>query len=114
MIDLTKPMAFYDDRNKSDVDLLMTEILFKNEKTCVCKAVYVVRPKSQLAKDIKKAQKNGEQGNWWDVLEKEEAVVIDLETSEVMNKDLDSWYATNDLTVNGRYKDITKEPILNK
>lgn len=114
MIDLNKPIAFYDDRNKSDIDLLMTEILFKNDKTCVCKAVYIVRPKSKLEKDIKKAQKNGEQGNWWDVLETEEAVIIDLETSEVMNKDLDSWYATNDLTLNGIYKDITKEPVLNK
>ncbi len=111
-IDLTKPVAFYDDRNKYDIDYLLTEILYKKDNLCVCKIATVVRPNSRLAEEISEAKKNKEIEPWWKV-SKEETIFFDIENREVLHKDFDSWMATNDLTIHGRYQDITKEKTFN-
>jgi hypothetical protein len=112
MIDLNKPIAFYDDRNKGDVDFLIKEILYQNKDICLCKALPIVRHNSELAKELENAE-NKDHGNWWNEINGQ-IILFDIKTGEVQHKDFDSWYATNDVTVNGEYEDITKEPILNK
>lgn len=112
MINLNTTVAFYDDRNKGDIDYLMIEILYQDKKTCLCKAVPIARPDSQLAQELKEAE-DKTHGNWWNNIN-QETILFDIKTGEVQSKELDSWYATNDVTVNDRYEDISQEPILNQ
>jgi hypothetical protein len=111
-IDLSNPVAFYDDRNQGDVDFLMTKILYQDKKVCLCKAVPIARPNSQLAKELLEAE-DKTHGNWWNEINPQ-TIFFEIKTGEVLHKEFDSWYATNNVTVNRRYKDITQEPILNK
>ncbi len=111
-IDLTKPVAFYDDRNKGDIDFLMTEILYQDNKICLCKAVPIARPNSELADELDDAE-DKDHGNWWNEIGKS-VILFDIKTGEAKHTDFEDWYATNDVTVGDEYEDITKEPILNK
>jgi hypothetical protein len=112
MIDLAQPIAFYDDRNKGDIDFLMTEILYQDQSICLCKAVPIARPNSDLADELEEAEDKSH-GNWWNEINKS-TILFNIKTGEVQHTDFEDWIATNDLTVCGEYEDITKEPILNK
>lgn len=36
MIDTSKPVRFYDDRSKDKTVINMTEVLYQNERVCLC------------------------------------------------------------------------------
>jgi hypothetical protein len=114
-INLNESVFFYDDRNKYDIDYRLTEIKYQDDKVCLCKAVPIVRPDSQLAENIEKANDGADVEKWWERrIDAEETILFDIESGEVLIKELDSWYATNDVTVGGEYEDATKELALNQ
>lgn len=112
---------FYNDRNKDDVDYRLNRIIFEGEGVCLCEAVPIVRPKSHLAEQIAlyKAQPKDTAANdavipWWKRISRE-MILFSGVTGEVLSKNLDSWYATNDRTVGGYYENNAHEvPELNR
>lgn len=76
-IDYTKQLYLYDDRSKYDYMLKVTDIIFEDKDTIVCKTVMVGVPD-------------------YDGQVEEEKIMIDKETGEVKNSDYWSWYATSD------------------
>lgn len=109
-IDMNKAVVFYDDRNKCDVDYKMVDILYMDEKVCYCIAAPIVRPGSYLEKELTTAEDSTEAANeniadpWWKRIGREH-ILFSMEDGEVLTKNLDSWMATNDVSINGRYDD---------
>ena len=72
-VDTQKAFCFYDDRGKSAYLLIVEAILFRINGLCLCSVV------------------SGDDANDGDV------VLFNVDTGEVLTKNFDSWYATNDL-----------------
>lgn len=76
-IDYSKQLYLYDDRSKYDYFLKVTEIIFQDEDSILCKTVLYGN-----------AEYEGEK--------EEEKMLIDKATGEVKNSDYYSWLATSD------------------
>lgn len=118
-VDLDYAVVFYDDRNKGDIDFKLVEVLYSDQQYCYGMVAPIVRPRSYLAQEIEKSKStsntaaNDNYDQWWKRV-KREHVLFDIATGEVLTKNLDSWYATNDVSINGRYEDNAHEmPELN-
>ena len=75
--DYTKQLYLYDDRSKYDYLLKVTEIIFQDEDTILCKTVMVGSD-----------EYNGQV--------EEEKILIDKVSGEVRNSNFDSWLVTSD------------------
>lgn len=78
-IDYSKQLYLYDDRSKYDYFLKVTEIIFQDEDSILCKTVIYGHDEYE-----------GEA--------EEEKMLIDKTTGEVKNSNFYSWLATSDQT----------------
>ncbi len=103
MIDLTKPIWFYDDRSKDDSVLELQEILWQNEGFVLCRVVCRCLPTSDCAdktesfEQLSAAEKAFFDFSTWDS-EPVDPILFKLDGGVVLNSDYDSWYATNDMS----------------
>ena len=72
-LDFDKPVHIYDDRSKSDTTLLVTNVLFINNKFALCKAIFNTLTPEPV----------------------DELLLINLESHEIMNSNYFSWVAYN-------------------
>ena len=74
-INCSLPIYFYDDRNKYDSMMKLTQVLYQDEDTCVCIA------------------------NWTapHIAEYTTKLMFNIADGQVINSDYNSWIATNDV-----------------
>lgn len=85
-IDITKPLHFYDIKEKSDCFLKSINIVFSDNEICVCEALILEK------EDIEKEQV------YQNLVENPERfkIVFDIQTCEVWTPDFVFWLAIND------------------
>lgn len=76
-VDYSKQLYLYDDRSKYDYVLKVTEIIFENEDTLLCKTVCWGSPE-------------------YDNQEEDQTIMIDKINGQVSNSDFYSWLVTSD------------------
>ena len=72
-LDFNKPVHIYDNRSKSNTTLLVTNVLFINNKFALCKAIMNTLTPEPI----------------------DELLLINLDSDEVMNSNYSSWIAYN-------------------
>jgi|ERR1017187_5064411 hypothetical protein len=83
MIDITKPVFFYDDRGRNDILMEIDKVLFHNEIHVLCTVKEAVCYDDEEAKEAV-------------CYDDEEAILFLIDSGKVLNSNYDSWYAQND------------------
>jgi hypothetical protein len=74
-IDCSLPIYFYDDRDKYDSMMKLTQVLYQDEETCVCIASWTAPHLIPYTTKL----------------------MFNIADGQVVNGDYDSWIATNDV-----------------
>lgn len=90
MLDLTKPVWFYDDRSKDDDVLELKAVLWQNGVYVLCQIIIRQYDESSVGPPF--------DFSTWSTREHTEPILIKLDDGRVCNSDYDSWYATNDMS----------------
>jgi hypothetical protein len=90
-LNLTEKIYFYDDRGKYDILFLANKVLFEDEHFILFD-VQCLYEKSLTEVDMSEFENEGIQDFTL------QPILLNKKTLEVLNKDYDSWLATNDIT----------------